>query len=719
MPDASVDVLRQRLDRVRGAIRSLFVLDGASRLLLVAALFAAATFALDWLFILPKEVRLVLLLAGLGAAAWTAARRLVQPLRVPITDDDLSLFVERHYPELKDRLISAIQLSREAPATGDTATGFNSPELVDSLVRDAAEAAGPLDFSRVLVRRHILKIALGAAAFLLVLGAGAAARPDLARIWADRIVGGSARWPQRTRLVVLDFDPATRSRTFAKGDDVTLAVRADGVDPGKVRIEFTFENEGSNEETMAKMGDRYQRLFPHLSGPFRFRVVGGDDESDVYQVLTQNPPGLQELHAWHSYPAYLDLQDTPADRPEVGGNVQAPIGTKLRLAGVSSEDLASARLLVGPKGREKATALALENDAAGKPRRFSGGFEIAETYTEYQIDLVAVNTLANRDPIRYTVKGLADQKPVLQVFEPAGDENVTELCRRPLKVVISDDYGVASAGVEVRVAGNRTTDWKLLPFGPDHNRPREFGRSVRKVQSEFVLDVASLGAKEGEYVELKFAARDWRDPEANVAASRVYRFAVVSVTALEAELQQAIEKIKQGLVVQQGRQRVCLDRSAAIEKKHAATEKLGPEAQGDVRGAAFEQQGVAEKLDVARKDIDRVRLRGVWNSVFDERAAKALEGASEELQLLTGDPADPNSAGAARLASTLLVSASRAPGRERLPLFGQIQNLQGTVLEGIARALRHLDNWSTYQQIVSLVRQMKEALEKGKADLLK
>ena len=47
-----------RLSRLRGAIRTLFALDGVSRLFLALAAFVVATFLLDWSLILPTGVRL-------------------------------------------------------------------------------------------------------------------------------------------------------------------------------------------------------------------------------------------------------------------------------------------------------------------------------------------------------------------------------------------------------------------------------------------------------------------------------------------------------------------------------------------------------------------------------------------------------------------------------------------------------------------------------------
>jgi len=715
-----LSLIGRRLDRVRGAIKSLFLLDGVARLLVAMVIFVVATFLLDWVFILPSPVRLVLLVLGLGGMGWIAARRILYPIGVKISDDDLALFVERHYPELNDRLISAIQLARSGDqGAEDRVAGFNSPQLVDELVRDAQQASEALDFNRVVVRSHVMKIAGWAGILLLVLAGAAVARTDLASIYARRIVGGSAKWPQRTYLKVLDFDPATRTRTFARGEDVTIGVRADGSDPGKVLFKYRFLTGETGEETREGAQRLYLLQFAHLSGPFTFTVEGGDDVSEVYSVLTQNPPAIEgQLEAFFEYPEYLAMENTRPERPEQAGNLQVPLGTGVLIVGTTNEDLAEAKLIVGLKGKEKVSDLALEKDPQGRPRRLKGAFRVDEPSSEYQIELTAVNTLHNRDPIRYQIRGIPDQKPTIQIFEPAGDENITEVCKRPVEVTTIDDHGVAQVSMEVRIVGPRTTEWLATDFGPDHNRPREYDRRGEKVRSSHILDATRMAAKEGEFVEVRFVAKDFRTPEPNVTTSRPYRFAVVSVTSLEKELQAAIEKIKAGLGAQQNAERLAYDRAGATEKKFSAVDRLSAEQQGEVRGLSFVQQAITEKLATAWRDIDRVRQRGLWNGVFDERSAAALEGAVTALKGVAPGPGDPNQTAASPLAGTLLVSAARAAKGERLPIFGRVQALQLEVIEAINAARRHLDHWANLQEIISLVREAMKAVKDAQDQIL-
>ena len=189
------------------------------------------------------------------------------------------------------------------------------------------------------------------------------------------------------------------------------------------------------------------------------------------------------------------------------------------------------------------------------------------------------------------------------------------------------------------------------------------------------------------------------------------RFAVVSVSALEKELQAAIDKIKSGLQTQYTAQRTAYDRAGATEKKFSAVDKLGPEQQGEVRGLSFVQQAITEKLSTAARDIDRVRQRGLWNGVFDERSAAALEGAVLALKSVAPAPGEAAANEASPLAGTLLVSAAREDKAARLQLFGRIQSLQQEVLAAIDKARRHLDHWANLQEIISLVREAKKKIE--------
>jgi hypothetical protein len=724
----------QRIARVRSAIRRLFALDGTSRLFIALAAFVLVTLPLDWALVLPAGVRLFLLAAGLGLFGWIVLRRIAYPLGVKISDDDVALFVERQYPELNDRLISAIQLSRAPVAVpeGDAArreVAYNSPELVEAVIADAAGASADLEFDSVLVRRHVQRVASWAAAAVLVLVVGAMLSPVYAGIYVNRIFGGSAKWPQRTHLRVLDFEGFRR--VMPRGDDLPIAVAFDGVDPGKVLLEYAFKTGERGRERLSPVettlpdgtkAKHYQFTFTRVTGPFDFRVEGGDDRyGPLYSVETLTPPSLETVQVFHEYPAYLRKAPTPPERPEPSGNVVAPLHTKVRFEAFANEELKAAAMVLGLKGKEKRVELGVAASPDGRSRRFSGGFTVNELYSEYVLEMTAVNGLGNRDPIRFTIKGLEDRPPQIFVRDPAGDEYVTELCERPIEIEVKDDHGVARISRETAVRAQKkekARDWAALEYTREHNS-RDYGEPA--IRCEDVLSIAALGLEPGDHVDLRFRAEDYKDiePRNLVVSARTYKLSVVPIGTLEKELQEAIEKIKQILRSQKTRQENAWTRTGRLIEVYGRSDALTQEQQGEIRQAGLEQNDVTSRLDTARRDILQIKRRGVYNKIFNESAAEKLQGAVDELALLVGEPGDVSKPGISRGATAQLDQSARVKtGAARTDLLREAQNLQSLVASGIQRAIDFLEKWSSYQEVIRAARELHDR-QKGVIDDLR
>ena len=688
----------ERLAALRGSLKRLYVLDGAARVLLALLGFVGLTFLADWSLDLPSYLRLVLLLAGLGLIGWVVTRRMILPLGVALSDDDLALLVERKYPHLEDRLVSAIQLAR-APEAPD-----RSPELVSAVVDDATKLTSEMDFKDVLVGKHVGKIgawAGGAMALVLVL---AVAFPVYASTYLTRLVGGARKWPQQTHLKVLDF--VDGKRVWARGEDLTIAVAYEGRRPrNSCLLEYEFESGERGRERMSPLaGERFQFTFSRLSGPFTFVVKGGDDVTVEHRVDVVTPPTIDVANLWFEYPAYIRKQNTPPDRPEPAGNVVAPIHTKIRFEAVASEDLEGAVLKVGLRGKEEATPLALKMVSDGHPRGFAGQFTVTEPLGEYSFELKAKNGLTNRDPIRFALKGVEDRPPDLIVRDPLGDEFVTDVCARPLEIEVRDEHGIARIALEWRTVSqhaDRAKDWTSTDYGREQNS-RDYGE--QQIKSEHVMDVGKLGLQAGDHVELRFRAEDYKDVGGpNVRTSKVYKLSVVSTVQLEKELQDAIEKIKSQLKTQKSRQEGFWTRTGRLLTNYGRGELLSPEQQGEVRQAGLDQNDVTSKLDALRKEIRLVMRRGVYNKIFNEIAAQKLQGAVDELGLLVGEEGRD---GLSRLAASRLDQAAKLrTGQERSGAFREAQQQQSGVATGIQKALEYLDKWSSYQEVIRITRE--------------
>jgi hypothetical protein len=236
MRNPEIDSLLRRLGRLRARVRRLTALSGVAHVVTASAVALLAWFLSDWLLDLPLGVRrfvrlglldrpeglglpawaglLLLALAVLvlaarrrsalaavaafavagvpGLIAWVAARRLVGPLRVPLSDDALALTVEGRFARLEDRVAAALDFDRElaAPSRGE------SPAMMARVVEEAAREAQGVEFASVASGRRAWRDAGVAALAAGALAATLLAMPGTAALWP---AGRSGRRPWRGR----------------------------------------------------------------------------------------------------------------------------------------------------------------------------------------------------------------------------------------------------------------------------------------------------------------------------------------------------------------------------------------------------------------------------------------------------------------------------------------------------------------------------------------
>src|SRR5688500_3468935 len=86
----SVPSLIQSLQEIRRMVKVFAVAYGAGLVVAVAVSALVVTVALDWLLNLPTPLRIVLVLAGLGALAYVAYDRVFRPLTSRLSINDVA-----------------------------------------------------------------------------------------------------------------------------------------------------------------------------------------------------------------------------------------------------------------------------------------------------------------------------------------------------------------------------------------------------------------------------------------------------------------------------------------------------------------------------------------------------------------------------------------------------------------------------------------------------
>ena len=138
MTPTSFDMLRADIRRVQGRrARQLALREVGLGFFLMAALFMALAL-LEMTFQLPPAGRIVLagfLVIAAGAFGW---RQFNLHRKIRIDDRRIAHYVEEHFPELEQRLITSMEF-------GETGKTDGSPVLVEKLWEDTSVRLGALD----------------------------------------------------------------------------------------------------------------------------------------------------------------------------------------------------------------------------------------------------------------------------------------------------------------------------------------------------------------------------------------------------------------------------------------------------------------------------------------------------------------------------------------------------------------------------------------------
>ncbi|MEM8885295.1 MAG: hypothetical protein AAGD14_14600 [Planctomycetota bacterium] len=418
------------------------VIDGVARFVGVLFVAIAISFAADRIFKLELAARAVLLVGMTGALGWTAWRFLAMRLRAVPGEDPLAIAVERRFPELGDRLISALQLAREE----DPERYGMSPQLIEDAINEAILPASHVRFSEILAVGRIGRHAAAAAIAIALLVVGAAISPESARIWAQRnILLSNVRWPQKTYLEVDPERFPDGVARIVRGEDFVVRARSVGeVHPERVTIFFRDDAGDEGRATMKADIDNhvYRHEFKEVGFPITFHLEGGDEETSEYRIELMEAPEVEALEIRVAFPAYAERDPLVVDLAQ--GDPEMLRGGRIMLRGSATKPLTGVELVVG------------EGDAKTVPAKLTGpkSFEVEfapEETTLAGVRLRDVDGLSNPSLApRFLVRVVEDRAPRVRLLKRGIGSMVVEGAVFPYVVRVRDDVRAMTGRLVVK-----------------------------------------------------------------------------------------------------------------------------------------------------------------------------------------------------------------------------------------------------------------------------
>jgi len=505
-----------RLDRVAARLRSYVLVEGVAWVLgflLVACglqlMLDYGTHGLQW------SMRLVLSLLIVGGTLRVAWRRLIAPLRVPVTTAAVANLIERKNPQLASGLISAVRFA--SGEVGDVRT--NAPALMARVVNRIGAATERINFGAVLSDRRAKRSGAVIAGVVLICLIGSITIPGVLGIWFTRnVLLRDVAWPRRTHLVV---DLPDGEIVAARGDDVIIEATAQGVQPRSVELFFETASGKAGRDMMRTVGSagayRYQYTFKNAQEDFTFHLRGGDDRTIDFRARLLERPHLIETELRVEPPAY-----TGAPAIILGDGQRAAqvlFGSRVTITARANKPIARASLMA-----DSDVVAAVETDGS----RLSVTV-VPEQSNTYHFALVDEAGLENRQPLRFAVRVARDEAPHVRLKIPDVGEMITPQAVLPLDIELSESIGLAQAEILFKSSREGALEGSLEVPG--------FERAIKTLSSSLSWPAAEANVAPGESLALWARAADYDDVSGpNVAESAEVSLRVVTTDELMAEL---------------------------------------------------------------------------------------------------------------------------------------------------------------------------------------
>ncbi|MHB9029611.1 MAG: DUF4175 family protein, partial [Candidatus Latescibacterota bacterium] len=503
MTNVPYDHILSLLQRVR---RRYFAFGAATAVLAALTAFAAL-FMLFGLFEtfawLSPRVRTALFLFLFAVSlALPAILFILTLLRRP-DRDELARMVERRWPQLHDRLVSAVQLGR----LDERGLRGQSAELVEALVRSVDREIGALPIEKAVPGRRLV--------FLARAAAGAIILSLLLPVVFPRVTAGYIRLADHSRSYLrpggIFIITARGSGSIIRGEDfITPGVLSGSAGP--LKLYYRWEDANAWNSRPVEVSPRNGGFTLTVEKPrrsFSWYLEAGSHATKRYAVTIIERPVIERLTLTLRHPAYTGLGTVV--RNDSDGNIRALRGTEALLEASVNKPL-----------REMALHW---SDSTITPCAVAGNggkvsFRI-EKDIDYHIGLTDALGIGDINPIVYRITSLEDEKPLVSIISPASDVALPRSMRFPILYQAGDDYGLSRVALVVKLPQEEESRAIILKKG---ELPRELAE-------EYLWDLSALNVLPGDSFTYHLSVHDndtVRGPKEGV--SETYTVRVPSLT---------------------------------------------------------------------------------------------------------------------------------------------------------------------------------------------
>ncbi|MDF1545476.1 MAG: hypothetical protein P1R58_10275, partial [bacterium] len=603
--------------------------------------------------------------------------------------DNVAVTLEEKYPELKGRLIGALQFARL-----NKGSGF-SEELIALNERQALEKAEGVDFNKAMSFSGLIKtgrnLALAGVAAILML----AFFPGLFSYSYEVFSNPTTVIAPPLAYSVV---PDPGSTEWVKYRDIRIGAAITGARIPEEAIIFYRLAGGRWQESAVDLekasrsagtfGDSLNVgvTLRQINKSFDYYVKVGRIETEIQAVNVVDRPRVTELKLSIFYPDYTGLEPTVID--ENNGSFSAVVGSRVNLQAITNLPIEKAELVLDDSSKINLTV----SDKTAKT-----SLQV-ENSRAYYIRLEDHLGEENPDPIEYYITAIPDEYPSLDVLQPGFDVNLSDEMMLPIKVRIFDDFGFSSLVMKYRVHSQRRVSDEnvaVLHF-PD--------RIKTEGEIEFNWDMDQLNLNPGDYAEYYFEVADNdRISGPKITASRHFVARLPSleeiISQTEGESMKRIVKTEE--LLKSGKD--LSERMKNISRKLQAkvAEKNNWEQKKELESMLEKNQEIMEQVEEMAQQMDQSVKKVAESSTMSREILEKLA----QIQKLYEDVSTPEMREAQK---KLMEALQKMDQRELQKAMEDFEMSQEELLKRLERTLALLKKMQLQQKMEAMLRKVEQ-----------
>ncbi|MBX3042091.1 MAG: hypothetical protein KIT33_11200 [Candidatus Kapabacteria bacterium] len=405
-------------------------------------------------------------------------------------DNGMALRIGDHFTDIKDNLGNALQMIPISKNPGGV-----SSSLALAAFEEISRKISGRNFDEIIKYDEIKKSVIYFAIALFTFGISNIAFPDAFGSALGRVADFRTSYLPAVPFS-LTIEPLEES--VLRGDKVKITVKAEGIAPDEITLHIKEDKQEAFDEISLKLNDDNEYIYEVNSLKNTIFFYG---RSEWYRepVITNrgviyviDKPIIKSISGKLNYPSYTSQ---PASFfTEQNADFTALVGSKAEFEILSNKELQKAEIKFIKKDMTAANdSSAVTNDTIiyslkVNGKRASGDLRINNS-GNYFIELTDFDIEKSENPIVYSVIAIQDAFPSIKLIEPLSDTEVNTNALLPIRVRISDDYGLSKLTLNYRLSKS--------PYAlPDENFTTyeiKFIKGESEIEVPYVWDLNKLG----------------------------------------------------------------------------------------------------------------------------------------------------------------------------------------------------------------------------------